>query len=682
MRKTILAGLVAGLPGVIATNAPAHEITQQAKPVDVTALPFIGHDELRAAQPVSVLFGDRLDEVRHQTLGDALANLPGVQSSGFGPGSTRPIIRGLDAGRVRVLDGGLDALDVSTFSPDHAVTTDNVFAQQIEVIRGPASVLYGGAAIGGVVNVVSNRLPREAMDGIHGRLVSRFDSATSGWLGGLQVDGGDGRMAYNVQLSGQRAGDVRVPGAVLAEDPAFARNRVPGSFSDSNEGSLGTSFTGDDGYIGFAISRTERDYGAPTLHLADGELPVRIDLQRNRYETAGEWRPGGQVERIRFSAAHADYTHNELEREGRGLPFEVATRFRSRGQEARVELTLADLAGWRTALGLNGNRREVSTGGEEGLLNQTGAVDSTGRGVFAVAERDIGALHFELGGRIDRESRDPATGRSRDFTPTTLSAAGQWSFTPGYGLGLSLSRAQRAPGVEELYSNGEHHATGTFDVGNENLRKETAYNIDLSLRKTEGPLRWKASVYRTRFNGFIYGALGGPVEHDEDHGGDHDEAHGDEHHHGEFILQTFSQNNATFHGVELEGSYQLSEQWTVGAFLDRTHASIDNFGPAPRIPPLRVGGTVAWNSGNWRADARLTVADRVDRLAVNETLTSGYTRLDAGVGYRTLVLGQAAQFTLRGINLLDEDIRLHTSFLKDGFPLAGRSVLVGVNLDF
>ncbi|NBU59946.1 MAG: hypothetical protein EBS23_09380, partial [Betaproteobacteria bacterium] len=394
MKKTLLAGLVAGLPAF----ASAHEVTPlKAKPVDVTALPFAGHDELRAAQPVSVLFGDRLDEVRHQSLGDALSNLPGVQSSAFGPGSSRPVIRGLDAGRVRVLDGGLDVLDMSVFSPDHAVTSDNVFAQQIEVIRGPASVLYGGAAIGGVVNVFSNRLPREAMDGVHGRVVSRYDSATRGWLGGVQVDGGNGRMAYNVQLSGQRANDLRVPGAVLLEDPGFVRGRVPGSASDTNEGSFGTSFTGDKGYLGFSVSRTERDYGVPTLHLADGELPVRIDMQRNRYETAGEWRPGGAVERIRFSAAHTDYGHNELEREAAGAPFGVATRFASRGNEGRVEVTLADVLGWRTALGANANRREVSTRGEEGLLNISGPVDSTGRGVFAVAERDLGPVHVELG---------------------------------------------------------------------------------------------------------------------------------------------------------------------------------------------------------------------------------------------------------------------------------------------
>jgi len=669
MKKTLLAGLVAGLPAI----APAHEVTLKAKPVDVTALPFAGHDELRAAQPVSVLFGQRLDEVRQQTLGDALSTLPGVQSSAFGPGSSRPIIRGLDAGRVRVLDGGLDALDLSTFSPDHAVTTDNVFAQQIEVIRGPASVLYGGAAIGGVVNVVSNRLPREAMDGVHGRLLGRYDSATRGWLGGVQVDGGNGRIAYNVQLSGQRAGDLRIPGSVfsaakIAEEPDNAqfRNRVPGSSSDTDEGSFGTSLTGDKGYLGFAVTRSERNYSVPSLHLADGELPVRLDLQRNRYETAGEWRPGGAVERIRFSAAHVDYGHNELES---GV---VATRFASRGNEGRLEVTLADVLGWRTALGASANRREVSTRGKEGLLNTSGAVDSTGRGVFAVAERDVGPVHIELGGRIDRESRDPAASfRKREFTPTTLSAAAQWGLVPGYGLGLTLSRAQRAPGSEELYSRGAHHATGTFDFGSDALGKETARNIELSLRKTDGPLRWRASVYRTRFDGFVYGALGETV----DDTGAADSS-------GEFTRQDFRQDDATFRGFELDGSYQLSNSWSVGAFVDRTRATIDNYGPAPRIPPLRYGGNVVWTEGPWRADARLTLADRVDRVAVNEKLTGGYTRLDAGVSYRTQVMGRTASLLLRGINLLDEDIRLHTSYLKDGFPLAGRSVVAGFSVDF
>lgn len=671
MKKSLLAGLVAGLPAVVW----AHEITSQATPVDVTALPFSGHDELRAAQPVSILFGQRLDEVRGQSLGDALSSLPGVQSSAFGPGAGRPIIRGLDAGRVRVLDGGLDSLDVSTFSPDHAVTTDSVFADQVEVIRGPASVLYGGAAIGGVVNVVSNRLPREAMQSVHGRLLSRYDSATRGWLGGVQIDGGNGGLAYNVQISGQRAGDLRAPGAVLVEEPRFVRGRVPGSSSDNNEGSVGASLTGDNGYLGFAVTRSERNYGVPSLHLADGELPVRIDLQRSRYETAGEWRPGGQVERIRFSAAHVDYGHNELETIG-GLR-EVATRFASRGDEGRLELTLADVLGWRTALGVAANRRAVSTRGEEGLLNGSGGVESTGRGVFALAERDLGPVHFELGGRIDRESRDPAsTFRQRDYTPTTVSAAAQWAFLPGHGLGLALSRAQRAPGIEELYSRGAHHATGTFDVGNPDLGLETARNVELSLRRTEGPLRWKASVYRTRFKDFAYGALGRFGGVDDRGNAVASDAE------GAFTLQTFEQNNATFRGLELDGSYQLGDGWTVGAFVDRTVASIDGYGPAPRIPPLRIGGTLAWERGGWRADTRLTWADRVDRLSVNETPTDSYTRWDAGVSYRTVVAGRPAQFMLRGINLLDDDIRLHTSYLKDGYPLAGRSVVLGVSVDF
>lgn len=670
MNKILMAGILAGLPAA----ALAHEISLQAKPVDVTALPFAGHDELRAAQPVSVLFGQRLDDVRHQTLGDALSSLPGVQSSAFGPGSSRPVIRGLDAGRVRVLDGGLDALDVSTFSPDHAVTTDNVFAQQVEVIRGPASVLYGGAAIGGVVNVVSNRLPREAMAGSHGRLMSRYDSATHGWLGGLQVDGGNGTLAYSVQLSGQRAGDVRVPGAVLVEAPGFLRGRVPGSSSDNNEGSLGASLTGDNGYLGVAVTRSERDYGVPSLHLADGERPVRIDLQRNRYETAGEWRPGGAVERIRFAASHVDYGHNELEREG-GVQA-VATRFASRGQDGRVEVTLADVLGWRTALGASVNRREVSTRGEEGLLNVSGPVESTGRGAFAVAERDVGPVHVELGGRIDHESRDPSAGRSRTFTPTTVSAAAQWGFVPGYGIGLTLSRAQRAPGIEELYSRGAHHATGTFDIGNPGLDKETARNVELSVRKTTGALRWKASVYQTRFDGFVYGALGAFGGVDE---AGSPVAVGEE---GEFTLQTFSQSRATFRGFELEGGYPLSDNWSVGTFVDRTLASIDGYGPAPRVAPLRIGGNLTWSRDAWRADARLTVADGVKRLAVNETPTGGHTRLDISVAYRTQVGGYPASLLLRGINLLDDDVRLHTSFLKDGFPLAGRSVVMGVTLDF
>jgi len=282
----------------------------------------------------------------------------------------------------------------------------------------------------------------------------------------------------------------------------------------------------------------------------------------------------------------------------------------------------------------------------------------------------------EFGGRIDHEARDGAGLRSRDFTPVTASAAVGWGLASGYVLSFTASRSQRAPGVEELYSRGAHAATATFDVGDPNLGLETARSIELGLRKTEGVWRWSGAVYQTRFQGYVYGALGalGGV----DSAGDL-VASGSR---GDFTRQDFRAGQATFRGFELESSWRLTDAWTVRTVADRTLASIDGYGPAPRIAPLRLGGGLQWGHGPWRADAQLTWADRAGRLAPKETPTASYTRVDAGVVYRTQVLGQQTQFSLRGINLLNEDIRLHTSYLKDGYPLAGRSVVLGASIDF
>ena len=663
MKKTVLAGLFATLPAsALALDAPL-----QAEPVDVTAAPTRAEAPHEGFRSVSVLSGERLDAVRGAGLGDALAGMPGVQPSGFGPGASRPVIRGLDAGRVKVLDGGMDTQDVSSFSPDHAVTTSSVFAQQIEVLRGPASVLYGGSAIGGAVNVVSGRIPREPLDGVSGEWVSHFDSASRGTLGGVRVEGGQPGFAYGLELSRQRAGDVRVPGRVIVGDPAL-RGRLPGSHSDTDEGAMGASWFSDAGFVGAAVSRTERNYGIPTQR--SDERPVSIDLQRNRYETAGEWRPGGAVERIRFSASHVDYHHAEVDSGGA-----IGTRFANRASEARVDASLSDLLGWRTVVGVAASQRKVAVTGAEALL-PVGGASAEGQGLFALTTRQLGAVRVEFGGRIDHEARDGAGLRSRDFTPVTASAAVGWGLASGYVLSFTASRSQRAPGVEELYSRGAHAATATFDVGDPNLGLETARSIELGLRKTEGVWRWSGAVYQTRFQGYVYGALGalGGV----DSAGDL-VALGSR---GDFTRQDFRAGQATFRGFELESSWRLTDAWTMRTVADRTLASIDGYGPAPRIAPLRLGGGLQWGHGPWRADAQLTWADRAGRLAPQETPTASYTRLDAGVVYRTQVLGQQTQFSLRGVNLLNEDIRLHTSYLKDGYPLAGRSVLLGASIDF
>ncbi|NBR98534.1 MAG: TonB-dependent receptor, partial [Betaproteobacteria bacterium] len=307
--------------------------------------------------------------------------------------------------------------------------------------------MYGGSAIGGAVNVVSGRIPREPLDGVSGEWVSHFDSASRGTLGGVRVEGGQPGFAYGLELSRQRAGDVRVPGRVIVGDPAL-RGRVPGSHSDTDEGAMGASWFSDAGFV------------------------------------------------------DVDYHHAEVDSGGA-----IGTRFANRASEARVDASLSDLLGWRTVVGVAASQRKVAVTGAEALL-PVGGASAEGQGLFALTTRQLGAVRVEFGGRIDHEARDGAGLRSRDFTPVTASAAVGWGLASGYVLSFTASRSQRAPGVEELYSRGAHAATATFDVGDPNLGLETARSIELGLRKTEGVWRWSGAVYQTRFQGYVYGALG------------------------------------------------------------------------------------------------------------------------------------------------------------------------------
>ena len=626
--------------------------------VTVTASPFDGHNDLEMAQPASVLRGERLQRRQATSLGDTLNTELGVQSSSFGPGSGRPIIRGMDGPRVRVMDGGLGTSDLSTISPDHQVTGEPITAKQIEVLRGPATLLYGSGAIGGVVNVVTNRIPDSRQEGLYGSAELRAASGTRENTGSFQLDGGKSAFAWHLDAYKRRTGDYDTP-----------RGRLANSATDSDGFSAGGSWVGDRGYLGASYQQLNSRYGIPTPDAS------RIDMRQHRLDVAGELLdPLPAFTRLRVKLRDSRYQHAEIESSGA-----IGTTFRNNGTENRYELTHAPLGGWTGVLGLQTENKTVSALGEEAILPRT---RNRSRGLFLVEDFSWRDFHVELGARTAKDRRtpdDPNPGRS--FPLSSYSAGTVWSFVPGYSVALNFTSAQRAPAAEELYSNGAHVATSTFEIGNANLSKERSRNIDLGLRKTTGTWRGKVGVFQNRIRNYIFARS---ADQDGDGVADRVDGTGALAAAGDFLRINYAQADARFRGFEAELSYRPEPTgFGVRAFGDRAEGKLSGGGNLPRISPSRLGFEADFKQGAWTTYGTLLRVFRQDRVAALESRTRGYTRLDAGLEYSLKTSEKVTTMLfLRGSNLLDQDMRAHTSFIKDFVPMPGRSLVAGLRASF
>ncbi len=655
MQRTLCVRLLAGALAVA---------SGQASPQTSIVVTPLDGDESSMAQPASVLRGDELRRRQGSSVGDTLDREPGVQSGGMGPGASRPVIRGQDAPRVRVLDNGSGTMDVSGVSPDHAPTVETLGASQVEILRGPATLLYGGGAIGGLVNVVSKRIPIDRLTGFSGAAELRYGGAGNQGTGALDLNGGQGGFAWHADAFNRHVGDYR-----------SARGTVANSFVQSRGIGAGASLVGDRGYLGASVLMLSSFYGIPA-----GEL-ARIDLDQTRFDLAGELRdplPGFSKGKLRFG--RNQYRHDEVEQTG-----EVATQFRNNAHEGRLELTHQPIGPFRGVLGLSFQDRRFSAVGEESFLPPT---RSRGQSLFLLEEFRVGPVKFEFGGRgeAERHRPDAAAGLpDRKFTLSSWSGGAVWDLRPGYNAGVSLTRAQRAPAIEELYANGPHAGTASFEVGDPTLQREQSRNFDVTLRKTTGPWRWKASAYQNRFRNYIYAQ-----RQDVDGDGVFDSAldlvgeSGAADPSGEFFLVNYRQAKARFRGFEGEIAYRPEQGFGGRIFADTARGRLAGVGNVARVSPSRLGIEGRYLAGAWDAFASLLFVFRQDRIAAGEeTATPGYTRLDAGLGYR---IQHASRRTttlfLQANNLLNEDMRVHTSFIKNSAPLPGRSLFAGLRSNF
>lgn len=642
-------------------------------PVLVTADP-LDRKELDLLRPATVLRGDALRAAESSNLGDTLARQPGVQSSSYGPGAGRPIIRGMESSRVRITESGLGVGDVSGVSPDHRVAADTLNARQVEVLRGPATLLHGSGAMGGLVNIVSERIPLRRIDLPSATLALRGATAERERAAALDMEAPVGDLVIRTEGFMQRTDDYRLAAPISdADGNLTTTDRLPNSATDTQSVALGGAWFGGGARIGAALQRYASDYGVP-----NPEEPVTLRLRRTRYEMhADAGQAIGPFSDLRAKFGLTDYEHQEIGPDGA-----VGARFSNRSAEGRLELPYR-LAGWHGVVGAH-LQRAALIGSGEGQLPRT---DSAATALFAVQEQTVGNLRLEVGGRAEAERfnvrADRADGTrapSRRFTLATASAGAAWRLAQAWEVGLTVTTAQRAPAAEELYFLGAHPATFAYERGNPGLRKERSLNTDLALKYTAGVWRAQASLFANRVQDFIYGYFDGTTTDQLDPDGNVEATLSN--------LQ-FTQADARLRGGEFEIAWQPRQGLQGRLWGDAVHAQLASGpqagGALPRIAPSRLGLDFGWRHAQWVAQVAVTRVLRQSRVSAfdlrdgePEQPTAGYTHIDASVVWRPadwpLIL------TLQGRNLTNENMRIHTSFLKALAPPAGRSLLLGLRV--
>jgi iron complex outermembrane receptor protein len=656
------------LAGVAAAQtAPSRDDADQVEDIIVTGTPF-GVTDNASLIAVDVLDEQALAVAPVQTLGDLVAGLPGVRSSSFAPGASRPVIRGLSGPRVQVLTNGLGMIDASAVSPDHQVAVDPAEASRIEVVRGPSTLTFGGSAIGGVVNILDERIPTHAAEGgVDGHVSTQYSSVDDGYGLGARLAANVGSFVIAVDGFRRDSGDYDIPGSAISQQLADANGEarddagtVVNSFAEIEQVGAGVSYVDDRGFVGVSVKNTQSNYGT----VAESE--VTIQLEQTRYDFRAEraldlpW-----FQSVHLAAGYADYEHTEFEGE------EVGTVFQSSGYEGRAELIQRQRDGWQGVVGVQVLDRDFDAIGEEAFVPQTQISET---GLYTVQRYDLGSYGFEGGLRYDRRelSATPIGGGSeidRSFDNWSASGSVFVKPTDGLFLGLSLSRSERAPSEVELFADGVHVATAAYELGDPTLDTEKVITVEGTVHLDRGPLDADLHVYRAEYDGFIDQR---PTGTDFDFEGE------------AFPIFAYVQTDATFTGFELEGDYALWESGErslkLGGAADYVDADTD-LGPAARIPPWSVTGRLTWTDARWDAGLEVRHVGEQDETAAFELPTDGFTLVNLSGSVRPFADRNVTVFA-EAHNLTDEEAREHASFLKDIAPLPGRNLRVGVTYRF
>ena len=663
---------------------PADFHEPEGQNIIVTGFPRSRGDILAGT---SVVSGDELTRELRPTIGETLARQPGVSATSFGPNASRPVLRGFQGDRVRVLTDGIGSLDASSSSVDHAVAINPLTADRIEVLRGPAALLFGSSAIGGVVNVIDSRIPRRVPDeAIHAEGIATYGSAADERSANAAIDVPIGGH-FVVHLDGNysKSDDLDTGGFILAPhlraeaaaspDPEIAelatlRGRIPNTDGRTWDVAAGIAWIDGDNNVGFSVNRYDSLYGVPIRFSLDPAVEAEgphIDVRQTRADARAEIDAGsGFLDSVRFRGGYSDYRHFEIEDTG-----DIATTFLNEGWEGRLEARQSNRNGWGGGFGVQYFQRDFEVIGEEKFLppNRTRQI-----GLFTLQTLDRGAFKAEAGLRYEHSSLradadadlgNPALRRSFDAFTGSLGAS--YAFIPDWRIGLNATRSERAPSAEELFANGPHAGTQSFEIGDPDLDTEKSWGLEGTLRHSGGGFTFGASIFHSWFDGYIFEAPTGLVED------------------GLPVFQYF-QADARYFGVELEASANVGE---IGAVLinvdgiaDYVRATIDGAGPAPRIPPLRLLAGVEAQSNHVNGRIELEWVSEQDRTAAFETPTDGYTMVNASLAIHPFGRGNSSAIVLSANNIFDVEARRHASFLKDYAPLAGRDFRISARFTF
>ncbi len=660
--------LIAALVGVCWTStAAAQDAEEEARDIVVTA-PIEGA-RIESLQGATILMRDDVVETLNGGLGNSLDAQPGIATTFFGAGASRPIIRGLGEDRVRVLQNGIGAIDVSTASPDHAVTSEALDADRIEVLRGAAALAYGGNAVGGVVNVIDQSIPTRPIDGAAFQGLAAYSSVDDGRQGAANLGFGDGVFAVRLSAA-----------ARVTEDYDTPLGTAFNTWSEVSTYGAGASVVDGWGFAGLAMKQTDNAYGL--LPDDPTELEGRIELEQTRVEARGDVRlDRGPFRRLDFGAQHSDYRHTEFEGDGG-----QGTQFFNQGWEARIE---AHHRGERLrgAIGLQATDVDLDAVGDEAFLTPTNTRDF---GAFAIERWDMGGWGIEGGLRLERREHENASAGARAFDAVSGSLGAFVRPNSNWFIGATLARTERAPTATELFADGPHLATSTYELGDPGLAPEIATSFEASARYDSGHLSLEANMFAIDFADYIALVERGDVwwvDEDADVSGFAPDAASaplaaDD------VLPVFSsmQQDASFVGGEISVRVRLLEAgaFTVSgdAALDLVRAQFAGGGHPPRIPPRSLTLGVEAESAHWTGRIESVNVERQNRLAPFETPTDGYSFVNVSLAFRPDGEAGAWRIRLDGRNLTDELGRVHSSFLKDELPLPGRSLRLTVLTEF
>ncbi len=643
----------------------------------------------KSARPVTVLSGEELQKKMGTTIGDTLKNELGITSQSFGPGVGTPVIRGQSGPRVRVLQNSIGNNDVSSLSPDHANGVNPISAERIEVLRGPSTLLYGNGAIGGIVNVIDNRIPEQVPDKLLGGVVAqRYDSASDLTSSALKLDGGKDKFAFhldgfyndqnNTHIGGQqidesaaRATDPTLEGTPVLNNP---NGVIPNSNARSRGGSAGASVIGDIGLVGAAINSLENNYGIPPN--GTGGAPVRVQMNQTKYDFKGQLnQPFALAKELRLKFGYTDYKHVELDNG------EAATTFLNKTYESRLELEHQPLGIVKGVMGFQSVNSDFSALGAEALVPKS-KIDSYG--LFAVESFKIKDITYELGLRGEWQGISPETTYSSvSYVPLSGSVSALWDITKQHQLSLGVTQSQRAPQIQELFSNGVHEATMSYEKGDVNLQKEISYNLDIGYKFNTSWMTSELNLFNNWVNDYIYQQQDYQVFNEviedfqlicSDPGACVP------------VLQS-AQANAIFRGFEAKTLFPLMQNHygaiDLTLFGDYTRGTFDQGGNVPRMPPLRYGFELSYEKNDLTTQARLTRGEAQNDAGENQSNTPGYLLLNLGAQYQLATFHQSeVQLFAAGKNMLNENIRNSTSYLRNFAPDPGRSAEIGIRVTY